>query len=529
MGTILLPKNADTGQPLALPSAHSYTIIGGNGAGKSRFMELLITMTEGNKSVLSPIGDSIPYTPARSLTWLLEKLSEESNSDLFAKVREFWSLLFSGNQMVKDSNGIWFTNNVGPEPFDASRLSRGEKSALWFLVSVALADPETVLFIDSPTIFLHPSVSARLWNELEQWKTRSVFVYDTNDPVFAASRQHNIPIWIKSYTHNPEAWSYTIVNEENLSDDFLLDILGSRRPVLFIEGDATHSIDARLYSAIFKEYDVRPVGSCNKVIEATRTFSSLNSMHRLESHGLVDRDRRTCSEVAYLRMKNIMVPEVAEVENIFLAEGVVRIMARLKNKNPDKVFRNLKAEILGEFRDNIEKQALQHTRHIMKRDVERKIDARFTCITALELHIKGLINKLKPREHYNTLLREFRTMLSTSDYAGILRVFNEKRVFRQSSLHGMLNYSGPDQYIEGVLRVLHSGRPEGEEMRQEILKLFETPQEEAPLLYQEECPKPKPTATQVVKHNRGKGIFREEKTGIHRQNKNSSRKKSRRK
>ena len=84
--------------------------------------------------------------------------------------------------------------------------------------------------------------------------------------------------------------------------------MGSRKPVLFIEGDGIHSIDARLYPLLFKDYSVKSLGSCNKVIEATRTFNDLTGF---DSRGIVDRDRRDDKEVAYLRGKRIMVPEVA--------------------------------------------------------------------------------------------------------------------------------------------------------------------------------------------------------------------------
>ena len=63
------------------------------------------------------------------------------------------------------------------------------------------------------------------------------------------------------------------------------------------------------------------------MIESTRSFNDLKQMHHLDSHGIVDRDRRTDAEVGYLRRKNILVPEVAEVENIFLLEDVVKTMA----------------------------------------------------------------------------------------------------------------------------------------------------------------------------------------------------------
>ena len=72
-----------------------------------------------------------------------------------------------------------------------------------------------------------------------------------------------------------------------------------------------------------------------------------------------------------------MVPEVAEVENLFCLEGVVKAMARRRGRNPEKVFGRVSAAVMDEFRRRFDEQALQHVRHRVKREVECRIDARF--------------------------------------------------------------------------------------------------------------------------------------------------------
>lgn len=438
-------------------------------------MEEMVTRTKGPVAVLSPISDTLPFQPAPEMKYMLGKLAEEGSHETFEAISRIWSEIFEGSRMEATEEGVMFANETDEYLFDAHRLSRGEKSAAWFLAAMAGVPAHATVYVDSPTLFLHPAVCSRFWDLIEEWRADCTFVYDTTDPLFTASRPGTIPIWIKAYRKEPESWDYCIVQEEDQADEFMLNLLGSRRPVLFIEGDASHSIDFRLYSAVFSEYTIKPVGSCNKVIEATRTFSSLSRLHRLESHGLVDRDRRTAAEVSYLRMKNVMVPEVAEVENIFLAEEILRIMAEIRHRNPDIVAVKVKKEVLAEFRRQLEQQALQHTRHRMKRDVERKIDARFSCITALELHIKSLVYKLRPRETYSQLLKQFNVLERTEDYAGILRVFNDKTLFRQSCAIPLLGFANPEAYVEGVLQALQGHSENSERLREAIRKLFETP------------------------------------------------------
>lgn len=471
-----------------LPRSREYVIVGANGAGKSRFMEAMAEET-GGAVWISPVSDSMPAASAPGLDRLLERLVADAGgsgretplSRHGKEIISIWARCFPGSGIETDSGGLYFKNTSGQERFSWHSLSRGEKTALYFLASLALAPEGALLFIDSPTIFLHPGISGTFWEGAVGMRPDCRFVFDSSDPLFVAARPRSVLLWLRSYFKDPESWDYETIDrrkatdEAQPNDDFLVELLGSRRPVLFIEGDARHSIDSRLYALLFPEFTVRPVGSCDKVIEATRTFSSLSQMHRLESHGIVDRDRRTEAEVAYLRSKGIMVPEVAEIENIFLSEGIVRILSRALNRNPDRVMRRLRDDVLGQFRRQLDSQALQHTRHKMKRDVERKIDARFTCITALELHLDSMLAKMRPREHYNRLRSQFHQMLDRRDYAGVLRVFNCKPLLTQGPLPGMLGLRNSEELVETTLKLLRRPGPFADALREAGRGLFNAP------------------------------------------------------
>ena len=61
------------------------------------------------------------------------------------------------------------------------------------------------------------------------------------------------------------SWDYEVLPPHSqLSDEVYLAIMGSRKPVLFIEGDGIHSIDARLYPLLFKDYSVKSLGAATK-------------------------------------------------------------------------------------------------------------------------------------------------------------------------------------------------------------------------------------------------------------------------
>ena len=474
MKPIILPPDSSGPQCQARSrrQARLYTLLGGNGSGKSLFMHEIAKLNKADAYTVSAVTGGMPATVTGSLSNLMAVLSLEEEKVRFNFLKTTWEETFPGNKIDIINGKARIRNRSGKDSIGIRNLSRGEKAALYYLAATILAPEEALILVDSPTLFLHPTAVGILWDRIERIRSDCRFVYDTYDANFASGQARRTAIWIKDYSASDHSWRYQIISDGELPDDVFLQMMGSRRPILFTEGDVSHSIDMRLYSVVFPEFTVKPLGSCDKVIESTRTMQSLKSMHRIESYGLVDRDRRSDQEVEYLRAKNILVPEVAEIENIFLSPGVVQTMAEIRGRNPKKVLKSVRQEVMHKFEEMLENQALQHTRHRMKRDVERKIDARFTCITALELHIKSLIKKLKPRETYDHILAEFRKMARGGDYEGVLRVFNHKPMFTSSGVAKSLGFSNIDDYVTGVIATMKHHDDGAERLRQEIRKLF---------------------------------------------------------
>ncbi|MDE5585279.1 MAG: DUF4435 domain-containing protein [Muribaculaceae bacterium] len=452
--------------------ARIYTLLGGNGSGKSLFLHEIARINGDDSYLVSAVSGAMPGRVTGSLSNLMTVLSLDEEKARFHTLKVIWEETFPGNRIDIVDGKPRILNRSGKDSIGIRSLSRGEKAALYYTASILLAPPQALILVDSPTLFLHPTAVGILWDRIERARSDCRFVYDTYDPNFSAGQTRRTAIWITDYNAAEHTWRYQIIADGELPDEVFLQMMGSRRPILFTEGDTSHSIDMRLYSVVFPEFTVKPLGSCDKVIESTRTMQSLRAMHRIESYGLVDRDRRSEQEVEYLRAKHILVPEVAEIENIFLSPGVVETMAEIHGRNPKKVLKAVRQEVMHKFEQMLEAQALQHTRHRMKRDVERKIDARFTCITALELHIKSLIKKLKPRETYDQLVAEFKRMVRGGDYEGVLRVFNHKPMFTGSCVAKTLGFSNVDDYVAGVISAMKRNDEYAERLRLEIRKLF---------------------------------------------------------
>ncbi len=59
-----------------------------------------------------------------------------------------------------------------------------------------------------------------------------------------------------------QKWDYALLDSNEFSDDLLLEILGNRQGVLFVEGTQDKSIDIKLYSRLFPEYSIMPLEGC---------------------------------------------------------------------------------------------------------------------------------------------------------------------------------------------------------------------------------------------------------------------------
>lgn len=519
-----LPASA-SGQPVALPDTlRCLTVIGANGSGKSRFTDAIAAMRQPEDvfrlSALEAIYGAgaraetsreavgalfakrsaspsfLHNNPSNGFEKLLALLLNEEIANLVEfkmaaldapasvtappsrtkldKVLKLWREIFPDNQVLRQGGRLMFTREDTDDTYSQLRLSDGEKTVLYYLGAVLYAPDRGYVFVDAPEMFLHPSVLKRVWDMVEELRPDCRFIYTTHDLDFPGSRTNNATIWVKGCKAAENRWDYELLpRDAGISEEIYMAIIGSRKPVLFIEGDTIHSIDAKLYPLVFKDFTVKPLGSCDKVIEATRAFNDLRGFHHLESRGIVDRDRRDDHEVEYLRGKRVFVPEVAEVENILMLEEVVKAVASHCGKNESKVFESVKRSIIGQFRKDLHQQAMQHTRHRVKRMMEYRTDGKFSNINAFEEHLHSLVREVNARGLYERLCREFSIAAQTGDYAAVLKVYNQKSMVPGSNVANLCGLNGSKRaYIDTILTILRSNTAQAERIRRAITSCF---------------------------------------------------------
>lgn len=247
-------------------------------------------------------------------------------------VVEIWNFIFP-YRIIKLENDRIRAVADGAD-FSGTEMSDGEKVGLYLISQVCLADKNCVLIIDEPELHLHKALMVRLWNKLEQERADCTFVYITHDLDFAASKSTEKMIWIRSYKSG--TWDWVEVDANGvISENLYLEVLGSRKPILFVEGEKG-SLDSQIYQAFYEGYTVIPCGSCTKVIEAVKGLKAHAGLHQNQVFGVIDKDFRSQVELSSLESDGIKTIALNEVENLFLAPKLLDLVCKHLNKDNKK-------------------------------------------------------------------------------------------------------------------------------------------------------------------------------------------------
>ena len=240
-----------------------------------------------------------------------------------SELLEIWDLIFPQRKLVVEDSRFYAVGPMGNSRYSASEMSDGERGVLYLAAQILALDKGRLIIVDEPETHLHGSIMNNLWAALERARNDCQFVYITHDINFAARHTNSDKYWIKSF--DGKLWDYVKIEDNDLPQDLLLEILGARQNVLFVEG-TKDSLDTRLYSLLFPDVNIIPCGSCTTVVERTKAFSKCTALSWCKVKGLVDRDYRSEHEIAENSKDGIYTLNVAEVENLFIVESLLRKM-----------------------------------------------------------------------------------------------------------------------------------------------------------------------------------------------------------
>jgi energy-coupling factor transporter ATP-binding protein EcfA2 len=365
-----------------------------------------------------------------------------------------WSDIMPHRQ-ISFNDGKVLVRKAGELEYHGKEMSDGERVTLYLIGQCLCAPANAIIIIDEPEIHLHKALVDKLWNKIEELSQSKLLVYITHDLDFASSRKDALKFWIKLYNGN-NLWEWDEVPvDENLPDGLILEVLGSRKNIIFCEGE-NGSLDTTIYQLVYPDYHIIPRGSGQKVIETTKAFRGNKNIHHLNAFGLLDSDYKEEEEKLALLEHGIFTISVAEIENLFCVEPVLRVIAEHLELSPDQkvneVIDFLIHSLIAEFDIQVSSKA--------EKIVEYKLGA-FSKEANDEQGISnGLattLGRIDIPTIYSQTRARFQNAIDTRNLDELLLIYNRKNLInRISGIFGLVN----GQYDKLLVRLFKGSRKE---------------------------------------------------------------------
>jgi len=216
--------------------------------------------------------------------------------------------------------------------YNIDRMSDGERAALLLTGAVLTSPKNTVVAIDEPERHLHPGIAGHLIGALVRSRLDLGYIVSSHNLSLIEWLAPDIILHVRNsevVTEQPEIRRYEvhfIKADDGVPDDVKLAVLGTRKALLFVEGDR-NSHDQALYSLFNSEHHIVPRGGSEEVIQSVRGLAANGAYTWVSACGLIDGDGRGEVEAQTLAQDGIYCLSVPTIENLFFLPDVYRIMA----------------------------------------------------------------------------------------------------------------------------------------------------------------------------------------------------------
>jgi energy-coupling factor transporter ATP-binding protein EcfA2 len=335
---------------------------------------------------------------------------------------EIWNSLIS-HRLMKCEDGFNLTLEQPDEtPYFTNNASDGEKVLLYIISHILQAPKNGFIVVDEPEMYLNKSIVSKIWDKLEKERSDCVFIYLTHDIEFASSRKDSKKLWVKSFQY-PMNWDIEEIPKNKIPEKLVMELLGSRKNILFCEGEISSS-DEKVLNILFPNLTIKPVSSCENVINYTKALNQVDSMST-QAIGLIDSDHHNENRLTSLEKHNVFNFSVAEIENLLLDEELLLDLAK-NNMCDQSDVNQIKSLVIKKFGDDIELQVsnyisanidyLYKSAHVKKGNTLEEVSKHYDDFNAqIDVH-----KTYKERSEFIT------SVINENNYEKVIQSYNNK-------------------------------------------------------------------------------------------------------
>ncbi len=252
-------------------------------------------------------------------------------------------------------------------PFDFNSMSDGERVAFFYIATVIAAPYQSFIIVDEPENHLNPAIYNKIWEKLIEKRKDCQFIFISHTIEFVSARSNYELAKIKSFIY-PDKFEFDFLGDSlnDIQSELIVEILGSRKPILFCEGSKS-DYDYRVYESLFGEkYTIVPAGNCISVERSVEACNIYATTYNLQTAiGIVDSDLKSDGEIELLRKKQIFTLSCNEIEMLLIDEKIFK-------KALERVFKQ--ESLFENFKQSLFCKLEERRSYIIKRLVKTQVD-----------------------------------------------------------------------------------------------------------------------------------------------------------
>lgn len=293
-------------------------------------------------------------------------------------------------------------------------------------------------------------------NDHATYRSDCAFVISTHDITLPHDQEHSSALLLRKYNHQPKSWAVDfIVSVESLDEEVALAVLGSRRTLLFVEGDVS-SLDIQLYQILYPSVSIRPLGSCVDVERVVKGIRESADNHWITAYGIIDRDNRSDEECSQLSQEGILAIKQYSIESLYYHPLVIKaILSRVATVNeidPEQIYEEIVSAVINSI--------TPHKNRLAARLVQRKVkDSLSRQAPDYREIMDGIVNiEFSTQNIFQQELQLIDALLEAKDIESLISRYPIRETPALAAISQGALFTSKDKYEQAVRKMVIESR-----------------------------------------------------------------------
>jgi len=401
---------------------------------------------------------------------LQKKHEEKSNQEpitMFDKFREIYYQIFPELEINIDTAKRMIYPKKNNRKYTFNLMSEGEKVVVLYIIEVLLAKESSYIIIDEPESHLNLAIVNKLWDILIEERKDCHFIFISHHIDFITSKNNSELIWCKSFSH-PDKWELEkVLDVDNLPKELIVQLIGTKKPVILCEGDKSNSLDYKVYSQLFiEDYSIYPVGGHLEVIRYVKGFS--NFLQPTKVYGIIDGDLIEENRIEEYKDQDIIVLPFNEVEMFLLEEEIIKNVLTYPEEKITQKIESFKNKLVEKIENNKEKIVLSKIKKEIDLSFKEKNIENFSSLNDLKEDYKNIFDLASVDDKYSKYMNELENVLAQKNYMKLLKWCSLKKEVSK----GLANQELDSDYVEKAINMISRNKSLREKLKEKYFSIL---------------------------------------------------------